>query len=132
MRLLDVPLSGLYPIDNQEANRLLVEWNHKLGPCNRPFKTESYALEVNGEPVAVAMTCSIIHGPVAGYDLKQVVELARLAASNNWANRVMIRLWREVCAPKWTCWPVQAAVSYSHNALHGGSTYRTDGWTRCV
>lgn len=129
-RLLDIPMAGLYTCDNDQANRLLVEWGHKLGPCNRPFRTESFCLEVSGEPVAVAMTCSLVHGPVGGLQVNQVVELARLAASNSWANRVMLRLWREVCAPGWNLWPVLAAVSYSHNALHGGNTYRLDGWEK--
>lgn len=129
-RLLEFPIAGLVPITNESANDLLVKWEHRLGPCNRPFRTESFALEVDGIPVAVAMTCSIVHGPVAGYQLHQVVELARLASSTRWANRVMLRLWREVCAPRYKCWKPLAAVSYSHNALHGGNTYRLDGWTK--
>lgn len=129
-RLLELPVVGVSPIANHEANRLLVAWGHKLGPCNRPFRTQSWALEVDGEPVAVAMTCSIVNGPVAGYGRGEVVELARLASSNNWANRVMLRLWREVLAHRWGLWPVKAAVSYSHNALHGGNSYRTDGWRK--
>lgn len=76
-RLIECPIVGLNRIDNREANRLLVEWGHKLGPCNRPFLTESFALEVNGEPVAVAMSCSIVHGPVAGYTTQEVVEFER-------------------------------------------------------
>jgi len=130
MRLLDVPMAGLYPIPTEQANDLLIRWEHKLGPCRRPFRTESFALEVSGELVAVAMSCSIVHGPVAGYKTQEVVELARLCASNKHWNRVMIRLWREVCAPGYECWRPRAAVSYSHNALHGGEIYRTDGWKK--
>lgn len=129
-KLFELPLAACYPVDNGIANELLVKWEHKLGPVNRPFRTESFVLEVAGEPVAVAMTGSIVHGPVAGYTTQECVELIRLASANSWANRVMIRLWREVCAPSWKCWPVKSAVSYSHNALHGGSTYRTDGWEK--
>ncbi len=129
-RLMDVYMVGVMPISNKECNRLLVKWEHKLGPCVRPFRSESFALFVAGEPVACAMTCSIVHGPVAGYTTQECVELARLAASNKWANRVMIRLWREVCAPRYDCWVPHAAVSYSHNALHGGNIYRTDGWEK--
>lgn len=130
-RLLNsLPIVGLEQISNQDANRLLVEWGHKLGPCNRPFRTESFCLEVAGQPIAVAMTCSIVHGPVGGYQVHEVVELARLASSTPWANRVMLRLWREVCAPGYKCWKPKAAVSYSHNALHAGTLYRMDGWTR--
>lgn len=129
-RLLDVPLSGVYPIPVREANDLLVRWEHRLGPCHRPFRQEAYALEVDGRPVAVAISASIVNGPVAGYRREQVVELARLGAGAPWACRVMLRLWREVCAPRWGSWPVEAAVSYSHNAMHPGNLYRFDGWEK--
>lgn len=69
-------------------------------------------------------------GPVAGFRRTEVVELARLGAKVRWANRVLLRLWREVCAPSWPCWPVRAAVSYSVNALHSGNLYRFDGWEK--
>jgi hypothetical protein len=128
--LFDIPMCGIYPISNSEANGLLAKFEHKLGPCERPFRTESFALKLNGEPIAVAMTCSIVHGPVAGFQINEVVELARLASSTSWANRVMIRLWREICAPNYKCWTPKAAVSYSHNGLHSGSIYRTDGWEK--
>ena len=65
-----------------------------------------------------------------GYQRGQLVELARLASCERWANRVMLRLWREVCAPRWACWPVAAAISYSHNAMHTGNLYRFDGWEK--
>jgi hypothetical protein len=129
-RLLDVTMAGLYPVEVHEANALLVEWGHKLGPCHRPFRQEAYALELDGRPVAVAISASIVNGPVAGFERDQVVELARLGSENRWANRVMIRLWREVCAPRWKNWPVLAAVSYSHNAMHSGNLYRFDGWEK--
>lgn len=54
----------------------------------------------------------------------------RQAACEPWANRVMIRLWRETLAQLWPCWPVKAAVSYSHNGMHTGDLYRFDGWAR--
>ncbi len=129
-RLIDVPLAGLYPVAVAEANRLLVEWQHRLGPVHRPFRQEAYVLEVAGRPIAVATSGSIVNGPVAGYERDELVELTRLAAAEPWANRVMLRLWREVCAPLWASWPVRAAVSYSHNAMHRGDLYRFDGWER--
>lgn len=130
MRLLECPIAGVNRISNGLCNDLLVKWEHKLGPCERPFLTESFAFEVDGEPIAVAMSCSIVHGPVAGYRTQQVVELARLASCNKWANRIMIRSWREILAPKYSAWKPLAVVSYSHNALHGGEIYRTDGWRK--
>lgn len=127
---MDVPIVGLYPMDVDDANQLLVEWEHKLGPCNRPFHQEAFALEVANRVVAVAISASIVNGPVGGFERNEVVELARCAASEPWANRLMIRLWREACARLWPCWPVKAAVSYSHNGMHTGDLYRFDGWQR--
>lgn len=101
-----------------------------MGPCHRPFHQEAFGLEAGGRIVAVAISASIVNGPVGEFERNQVVELARQAASEPWANRVMIRLWRELCAPLWPCWPVRAAVSYSHNGMHTGDLYRFDGWER--
>lgn len=127
--LFPMPLVGLYPTTLEEANRLLVEWGHRLGPVNRPFRSEAFVLELDGHSLAVSVSASIVSAKVAGYHRKQVVELARLAGEP-WATRVMMRLWREVCAPRWHSWPVHAAVSYSHNAMHRGDLYRFDGWER--
>lgn len=129
-RLFEMPISGLYPVEPHEANALLVRWGHKLGPCERPYHQEGFALEVDGVPVAVAMSASIVNGPVGSFGRFEVVELARLAAANPWANRVMLRLWRELCAPRWKGWEVKAAVSYSHNGMHSGNIYRFDGWEK--
>lgn len=128
--LFQCPIARLEPIPNKDANKLLVDWEHKLGPCYRPFRTESFAFFIREEPVAVAMSCSIVHGPIEGYTTENLVELARLASSNKWSNRIMIRGWRELFAPLYAGWKIKAAVSYSHNALHGGNTYRTDGWRK--
>lgn len=128
--LFDPALAGLYPMEPDEVNRFLVKWEHKLGPCNRPFRQEGFALMVGAEPIAVAMSASIVHGPVDGYRIQEVVELARMCACERWANRLMLRLWREVAAPKWACWPVKAAVSYSKNSDHNGNLYRFDGWRK--
>lgn len=129
-RLLDVPIVGVFPMDVKVANRLLVDWGHQLGPCNRPFYSEAFALEVIGRPVAVAISASIVNGPVGGFERGETVELARTAACERWANRVMIRLWRETLAPLWPCWPVRAGISYSKNSMHSGDLYRFDGWEK--
>jgi len=123
-------MAGLYPTTVAEANAFLERIGHRLGPVHRPFRQEAYALEVDGEAVAIAVSASIVNGPVAGYGRDEVVELARLGATERWANRVMLRLWREACAPRWASWPVRAAVSYSHNAMHRGDLYRFDGWEK--
>lgn len=132
----DMSLAGVQRIEVAEANSYLDAWGHQLGPCNRPFHQEAFALFVLDRPVSVAISASIVNGPVGPsdrsvqYQRNEVVELARQASCERWANRVMLRLWREVCAPLWPCWPVKAAVSYSHNGMHTGDLYRFDGWER--
>ena len=133
--MFDISLASVQRMDVDAANRLLVKWEHKLGPCNRPFHQEAFALYVLDRPVSVAISASIVNGPVGPkdgvrYERTQVVEIARQASCEPWANRVMIRLWRETCARLWPCWPVEAAVSYSHNGMHTGDLYRFDGWER--
>jgi hypothetical protein len=132
LRLLTVPIVGLMPMEVEAANALLVEWGHRLGTVNRPFRSEAFALELDGRIIAVAISASTVSATVAEYRRQEVVELARLASdpTQRWATRVMLRLWREACAPRWECWPVRAAISYSKNALHPGDIYRFDGWRK--
>lgn len=131
-RLLTIPVAGVLPIEIDQANALLIQWGHKLGPVNRPFRQEAYALEVDGQPVSVAVSGSIVSATVAGYRRTEVVELTRLCSdpAHSWATRVLLRLWRELLAPRWDCWPVRAAISYSHNTMHRGDLYRFDGWEK--
>jgi hypothetical protein len=132
LALLHAPMLGLVPYQIDDANRLLVEWEHKLGACERPFRSEAFALELDGRPVAIAISASVVSNSVAGYKRQEVVELARLGRSPDapWVLRVMLRIWREVCAPRWVCWPVRAAISYHKQAWHSGDIYRFDGWER--
>lgn len=167
---LMIPVAGLTPIGKDRANYLLAKWQHNLGPIDRPFGAEYWALEVESEAVAVAVSASTVSEHVAGKDKTrpcpacdgtgfkpktdgdacpdcdgsgkgepvwlergEILELARLCADpvhRNWATQPMLRLWRQVAAPRWPHWPVVAAVSYSQNARHGGNIYRWDGWTK--
>ena len=127
-QLLSVAMVGLVPIQVDDANRLLADWGHRLGPINRPFTMQAFALEVDGRPVSVAVSASTVSNTVAGLKRTEVVECARLCSAVPWANRIMLRLWREVCAPRWPDWVPVAAVSYSQNAHHSGDLYRFDGW----
>lgn len=138
LQLIHAPIAGLEPIPIRDANALLVEWGHKLGPCERPFGQEAFALLIEGRYTCVAISASLVSPYIADvnkrilYRRKQVVELARLCAPPGvrWVNRVMLRFWRELLAPRWKYWPVRAAVSYSHNAQHKGELYRADGWEK--
>jgi hypothetical protein len=130
LRLGAVAVCGLVAISETEADALLTEWGHYLGPCDRPFRNEAWALDVMGEPVSVAVTSSIVSTTVAGYPRKQVVELSRLASLERWATRVTLRLWREVAAPRYLPWTPTAAVAYSKNDRHEGRIYRFDGWDK--
>jgi hypothetical protein len=143
-----IPVAGLTPVSKDRANYLLAKWEHYLGPVSRPFGTECWALEVESEAVAVAVSASTVSEHVAYHQTipvwqagggcqvgkltyrvrlrrDQIVELAR-----QWATQPMLRLWREIAAPRWPHWPVIAAVAYSQNKRHKGAIYRWDGWTR--
>lgn len=119
-------------IDDGEADVLLRTWGHYLGPNNRPFGSQNWALVVRGQPVSVAVSASTVSSTAAGRPRDTLVELARLctAPDARWATRVALRLWREVGARAWPYWPPAAAVAYSNNDRHEGRIYRFDGWTR--
>ena len=131
--LIRPSLDGFSPIDPDWANELCVRWGHELGPCRRPFGLQAFTFDVDGEPVSVAISASTVSTEVVGtlipvrYDRTEVVELARLCSANSWANRLMLRWWREVGARRWPYWPVKAAVSYSDRG-RSGDLYRFDGW----
>jgi hypothetical protein len=122
--------AGLHQIPVDDANDLLVAWGHYLGACHRPFGQQAWALVVGTDAVAVAVSASAVAQTTAGYRRGELVELARLAAGERWARRVMLRLWREVAAPVWPHWPVRVAIAYSQNHRHQGRIYRFDGWAR--
>lgn len=145
-----LPVAGLSVVPAEDANRLLVAWGHELGPIMRPFGSQSWVLAIDDEPVSVAVSVSTVSEHVSWTEVRtdgdgddteviaekrtmhrdQLVELGRLCSREPWANRVMLRLWREVAAPRWPYWTPSAAVSYSLNARHDGQLYRFDGWTK--
>lgn len=127
---LFLPAAGIVPVTLAEANELLVRWGHYLGECRRPFGSDSWTLEVDGKPVAVAIGASAVSATVTGYKRDEVIELARLCAAEPWATRVMLRMWREVAALRWPYWPIKAAIAYSQNDRHDGRIYRYDGWEK--
>src|SRR4051794_3512571 len=114
-----LPLVAVDEVDPADVNGLLVEWQHPLGSCDRPFGQQGHVLytTIGGQPraVAVTMSASIVSSTAAGYECGQVVELARIARAPDapWSMRVLLRLWRVLLAPTWPYWPVKAAVSYA-------------------
>lgn len=125
------PVVGVRQCGADELNHFLHAWGHPLDAVNRPYGRHDWLLEVDGRPVAVASSASIVSSTVAGYGRKDVVELSRIARApgDPAIMRVMLRLWREYLARRWPYWPVRAAVSYQ---LPGttGNLYRFDGWER--
>lgn len=121
------PVLTLSEVPLRQANALLRRWHHDRGTLRRPSGSQSWLLAIDDEPVAVAISAFPVSATAAGYDRAELVELARQASANGWANRVMIRLWREVCAPRWRYATPAAAISYS-DERHTGDLYRFDGW----
>jgi len=130
------PLVSFDRIPNEQADRLLVEWGHWLGGCNRPFGRQSFGLQLAGAGlISVAVSASTVNPTCAGFDRQDVVELARLASDPEhcrWVCRVTLRLWRQVAPQQWAAdyWPTAWRVSYQNAARHTGNLYRFDGWKR--
>ena len=129
-----LPLVAWDRIANEVADRLLTEWGHWLGGCNRPFGRQSWGLWLDGQVVAVAVSASTVNARCGGYNRREVVELARLCAHPDHRDltRVALRLWRKTAARAWAAryWPVRAYVSYSDATRHRGDVYRFDGWRK--
>lgn len=126
------PLCSFEEISLFEANKLLVQWGHKMGAMKRGNQEGiNYALLNNNKPVAVAMTSTLIRECVGG-GLKHLTrenccELSRLCAERTGLCRVALRLWREFVFPQLG---YEYAISYQDADLHNGNTYRFDGWER--
>lgn len=130
---MTIPLVVFGFIDDAEADRLLVEWDHWLGGCGRPFGRQSFGIVIDGEILSVAVSASL-RWPVAGYKRDEVVELARQASHPDHSNltRVCVRLWRIIAPREWSMkyWHVRACISYQNAIKHTGNIYRFDGWKK--
>jgi len=125
------PLVSFEAVELQEANRMLIQWGHKMGALERgDQRAWCYALIHEGEPVAVT-TASYLIAPVVGnahwLTRENTIELSRLCAARSGLCRVALRLWREFVFPSLA---FDWAMSYQDADLHTGATYRNDGWER--
>ncbi len=130
------PLATFGLIQPREADRLLEDWEHYLGPCNRPFGRQDFALEVNGVGlVAVATSASTVGSTSAGLPRREVMELARLVRhpGHPWATASCLRLWQALAPARWPYWEVKLLVSYCSLKEHGpggGKIYQLAGWKK--
>lgn len=127
------PVLHVEAIDRVQLNRLLVDWDHRMGPFRRPrYAIEAHhALMHNGAPVAVTAASETVREVVGqtGIRRDQCVELARLCACRPHLCRAMLRMWREFLFPSIAAaHRRQLAISYQDADLHTGQTYRFDGW----
>lgn len=128
------PIALLQECSLHEANALLLAWEHKMGPLNRPKSGDPgcHVLMAGAAPLAVTTTSTLIRlGVGAGYreilTRENTLELSRLCAARPGLNRVMLRLWRELVFP---VLGRPYAISYQDADIHNGNTYRFDGWLR--
>src|ERR1035441_862821 len=61
-----------------QANGLIEEFGHPLGPFTRSFGRQAWGLAIDGKAAAVAVSGSTVGATSAGYGRYQVVDLARL------------------------------------------------------
>jgi hypothetical protein len=128
------PMVALEPCRLDVANDLLVRWEHRMGPINRPNNdTQAHQLLHEGEPVGIVTTSWLVREWVGGglthLTRENTVELSRLCAARPGLCRVLLRLWREFVFP---VLPYAAAISYQDAAQHTGNLYRFDGWKRAA
>lgn len=116
-------------IDLSEANSLLIQWGHKMGPLRRGNQGGwCHALSHEGRPVALTTASYLISPRVGGahhLTRENTLELSRLCAERSGLCRVALRLWREFV---FQSLPFEWAMSYQDADLHNGNTYRFDGW----
>ena len=123
-----VPLQHIERIENADADRALIAWGHKMGPCRRvQGALVSHGMFAHGRLCAVSVTADLVRESCAGLTRREAIELARLCADRPDLCRPMLRIWREFVFPHFgRPW----AVSYQDEALHSGNVYRFDGWVQ--
>lgn len=120
------PLASFEVISEQELNRCLLAWGHKMGTLQRPMARPScYGLLHNGETIGVIACSSLIPSELCGLSRSNTIEVSRLCAARSGLCRVVLRLWRELVFP---FMGYEYAISYQDEELHTGRIYKFDGW----
>lgn len=128
------PLITFDTIDNDELNRCLIAWGHKMGPLHRPQYGNfggAHGLRHDGELLAVVASERMIAAQTCGLTRTEAFELARVCAARSGLCRVVVRLWREFVFPAMcNAGGYRWAISYQDRVQHTGNLYRMDGWVR--
>lgn len=121
------PLASFEPISEQELNRCLIAWEHKMGPLQRKHcaSPQCYGLLHNGETIGVIACSSLIPAELCGLTRANTIEVSRLCAARSGLCRVVLRLWRELV---FSTMGYDYVISYQDESQHNGNTYRFDGW----
>lgn len=120
------PLASFEAISEQELNRCLTLWGHKMGELHRPMaRPKCYGLLHEGRTIGVISCSTLIPAELCGLTRENTIEVSRLCAERSGLCRVVLRLWRELVFP---FSGYDNAISYQDEQLHTGNTYRFDGW----
>lgn len=126
------PIVAWERIPNGDANRRLIDWEHYLGACNRPFGRISFGLFYDGELVSVATAAFLVKRSIYGFRRVDSLECARLCThpAHRDLTRVCLRLFRKTAPSEWAreYFEPIAILSYHKKDQHSGDIYRFDGW----
>lgn len=120
------PLASFEVISEQELNRCLASWGHKMGELHRPMaRPDCYGLFHDGHTIGVIACSTLIPETLCDLTRANTIEVSRLCAVRPHLCRIVLRLWRELVFPFMS---YDYAISYQDEVLHTGNTYRFDGW----
>ena len=138
MGFLIDPFVSFDTIDRDEMNRLLVQWDHKMGPLNRPQygKPIDFVVRRHGDPVAV-IACDTLIRETCELTRNDAFELSRLCGPERGMCSMAMKLWRQFAYPEiaraWFPALVRDelspwVISYQDATRHAGTLYRYDHW----
>lgn len=130
MAFLIDPFISFDTIEREEMNRLLVAWDHAMGPLNRPQygKPIDFVVRRHGEPVAV-IACDTLIRDTCGLTRANAFELSRLCGPGRGMCSMAMKLWRQFAYPEIVRqWKTPWVISYQDATRHKGTLYRYDHW----